>query len=55
MQKLSVIISNHLGQQLLEKARQIGVDNISNTVRISLPSAIENNDLNSNGGGGNLV
>lgn len=49
MPQLSVIISDHLNQKIIEKARQIGVENISEAVRVLLMSAIENDDLSSNG------
>lgn len=47
MPQLSVIISDHLNQRIIDKARQLGVENISEAVRILLMSAIENDDLNS--------
>ncbi len=50
MPQLSVIVSDHLHQKIIEKGKQFGVDNISETVRILLQSGIENEDLGSSGG-----
>jgi hypothetical protein len=44
MRHLSVKISEELLQQLIEKGRQMGVDNVSDSVRILLIWALENRE-----------
>ena len=55
MPRISVIISDDLNQRIIDKARYLGVENISEAVRILLMSAVENDDLNSSGVGGKAL
>lgn len=55
MRQLSVMVSDHLHQQIVEEGRQIGVDNVSDAVRILLLLAIENKDLIQNGREGKAI
>ncbi len=48
MAHLSVRISDQLHERLVKKGIQIGVDNVSDTVRILLLWAIENQSLDPN-------
>ena len=50
MPHLSVKISEELLRQLIEKGKQMGVDNVSDSVRILLLWAIENREEDSRGG-----
>ena len=45
MPRLSIRISENLQERLIEKGWQIGVDNVSDAVRILLQEALENNNL----------
>lgn len=42
MQKISLKVSEHLHQQLLITMQEMGLDNVSDTVRLLLHSALEN-------------
>jgi hypothetical protein len=48
MPHLSVRISDQMQEQLMRKAFEIGVENVSDTVRILLLWALKNQDLDSN-------